>query len=366
MRALQRRRRRVAIRFRAEVEVRDGEAAIRGATDGFHGVCRGLLDGFPGAVLPAASTVVVQRLRVTASLQHLQLPPHISQRGGPSWQLGDLRTKRASLGAQGQVLGFDLLAQPRELCSSHIRAVVDDGEESIRLLGEVEELFLTVDANREAFADIAFLGDALVTVKARDRRRASLLVPGEKEPLAVLAVRDLHYGVGCEEALLGAVGRDPHAFVERRAQGGFAAAIQLTLSTKGGTAEIDESRFAGAATANQDVEPGVEADGQRIGWIRLLPATHVLRLSDRDALDGVVRVLVGVAGACLLCWLQRAHAIQQGEAKPFGIGLRHLDPREAPSGFIEGVTVGTPYLCEPATLGLGAVQPGLNLAALRI
>src|SRR4051794_17731761 len=111
---------------------------------------------------------------MTALLEHLQLSPHVRQRGGSGRQIGHLRTKRASLGAHGQVLGFGLLAKPHELCASHLRAVVDDGEESVRFPGKVEELFLAVDANREALADITLLDDALISVQARNGRRMSL------------------------------------------------------------------------------------------------------------------------------------------------------------------------------------------------
>ena len=120
---------------------------------------RRLPNRLPGIVLLTQSPVGVQDLRLSAALQNFQLVPNVREQRPASRQLSRLSGRRARFGAQRQVTCRQLVNLTVQLCFVDDLTIVDDGEKGVRILGQREELLLTIDADREALPDVTFLGN---------------------------------------------------------------------------------------------------------------------------------------------------------------------------------------------------------------
>ena len=96
------------------------------------------------------------------------------------------------LGAYGEVAVRQSFQLSTRLGTAYLVSVIKYHEECIRILGQGEQLLLTVYSDRESFLNIALLRDEITTTQASDRMSDPILTPREKEPVAILAIDDLH------------------------------------------------------------------------------------------------------------------------------------------------------------------------------
>ena len=95
-------------------------------------------------------------------------------------------------------------------------AVINDREQRIWILSQGEQLFLTVDANREALTNITLFRTRamILLVDTRYGTCGPILAPGEDKPLAVLAVDHFGFCLLCKKPCFLSVPRNLHPSIK--------------------------------------------------------------------------------------------------------------------------------------------------------
>ena len=128
--------------------------------------------------------------------------------------------------------------------------------------------------------------------------RRSILIPGQAEPAAVLAVYDLDLRVSGEEAFQIAPGGHPHPAIELATQGAVLAAlhtVEFNVPAQRFATEVHQGRLAGASPSDDHVEPGVQGDPDRRRTAHVPGRIHYDTLDDESGsqLVGIERITCG-------------------------------------------------------------------------